>query len=50
MADELWREEREFWLSGVAEAARKLWWLVQAARALQLTGVGLKDRSDLLGG
>lgn len=24
MADELWREEREFWLSGVAEAARKL--------------------------
>lgn len=33
-----------------AEAARKLWWLVQAARALQLTGVGLKDRSDLLGG
>lgn len=33
-----------------AEAARKLWWLVQAARHLQLTGVGLKDRSDLLGG
>lgn len=24
MADELWREEREFWLSGVAEVARKL--------------------------
>lgn len=24
MADELWREEREFWLSGSAEAARKL--------------------------
>lgn len=33
-----------------AEAARKLWWLVQAARHLQLTGVGLKDRSDLLSG
>jgi ethanolamine ammonia-lyase small subunit len=31
-----------------AEAARKLWWLVQAARRLQLTGVGLKDRSDLV--
>ncbi|WP_310460824.1 ethanolamine ammonia-lyase subunit EutC [Sphaerotilus sp.] len=30
-----------------AEAARKLWWLVQAARQLQLTGVGLKDHSDL---
>ncbi|MCA6216204.1 ethanolamine ammonia-lyase subunit EutC [Ideonella sp. B7] len=29
-----------------AEAARKLWWLAQAARRLQLTGVGLKDRSD----
>lgn len=29
-----------------AEAARKLWWLAQAARQLQLTGVGLKDRSD----
>lgn len=24
MADELWREEREFWVSGVAEAMRKL--------------------------
>lgn len=24
MADDLWREEREFWLSGAAEAARKL--------------------------
>ena len=29
-----------------AEAARKLWWLAEAARMLQLTGVGLKDRSD----
>lgn len=29
-----------------AEAARKLWWLAQAARKLQLTGVGLKDCSD----
>jgi ethanolamine ammonia-lyase small subunit len=29
-----------------AEAARKLWWLAEAARTLQLTGVGLKDRSD----
>lgn len=29
-----------------AEAARKLWWLVQAAQRLQLTGVGLKDQSD----
>jgi ethanolamine ammonia-lyase small subunit len=27
-------------------AARKLWWLAEAARTLQLTGVGLKDRSD----
>jgi ethanolamine ammonia-lyase small subunit len=33
-----------------AEAARKLWWLVQAARQLQRTGVELKDQSDLLGG
>ncbi|NDY90055.1 ethanolamine ammonia-lyase subunit EutC [Ideonella livida] len=36
-----------------AEAARKLWWLAVSARRLQLTGVGLKDRSDeapLLGG
>ncbi|MGA0615312.1 DUF4440 domain-containing protein [Paracoccus sp. KR1-242] len=24
MADELWREERDFWLAGVAEAVRKL--------------------------
>ncbi|MBD9529035.1 nuclear transport factor 2 family protein [Paracoccus sp. PAR01] len=24
MADELWREERDFWLAGSAEAARKL--------------------------
>lgn len=24
MADELWREERDFWLAGAAEAARKL--------------------------
>lgn len=24
MADELWREERDFWLAGGAEAARKL--------------------------
>jgi ethanolamine ammonia-lyase small subunit len=31
-----------------AEAARKLWWLVQAAQRLRLTGVGLKDRSDLV--
>ncbi|GAA0746752.1 ethanolamine ammonia-lyase subunit EutC [Ideonella azotifigens] len=30
-----------------AEAARKLWWLGQAARRLQLTGVGLKDHSDI---
>ncbi|MEX8519325.1 MAG: ethanolamine ammonia-lyase subunit EutC [Leptothrix sp. (in: b-proteobacteria)] len=30
------------------EAARKLWWLAQAARRLELTGVGLKDRSDLV--
>lgn len=29
-----------------AEAARKLWWLAEAARTLQLTGVGLKDHSD----
>jgi ethanolamine ammonia-lyase small subunit len=29
-----------------AEAARKLWWLAQAARRLGLTGVGLKDHSD----
>lgn len=28
-----------------AEAARKLWWLAQAARRLGLTGVGLKDGS-----
>lgn len=28
------------------EAARKLWWLVQEAQRLQLTGVSLKDRSD----
>ncbi|MEY2874136.1 MAG: hypothetical protein RLZZ373_1507, partial [Pseudomonadota bacterium] len=31
-----------------ADAARKLWWLAMAARQSQLTGVGLKDRSDLL--
>ena len=24
MADELWQEERDFWLAGSAEAARKL--------------------------
>ncbi|CAM3025496.1 protein of unknown function [Paracoccus aminovorans] len=24
MADELWREERDFWLAGAAETARKL--------------------------
>ncbi|MFT4012307.1 MAG: nuclear transport factor 2 family protein [Paracoccus sp. (in: a-proteobacteria)] len=24
MTDEIWQEEREFWLSGAAEAARKL--------------------------
>lgn len=29
-------------------AARKLWWLAQASRRLQLTGVELKDRSDLV--
>lgn len=28
------------------DAARKLWWLAQAARRLGLTGVGLKDHSD----
>lgn len=31
------------------EAARKLWWLVRRARALQLTGISLKDRSDEIG-
>jgi ethanolamine ammonia-lyase small subunit len=31
-----------------AEAAHKLWWLAQASRRLRLTGVGLKDRSDLV--
>lgn len=31
---------------GYEAAARKLWWLCGAARQLQLTGVGLKDRSD----
>lgn len=29
-----------------ADAARKLWWLAQASRRLQLTGVELKDGSD----
>ena len=33
---------------GYAQAARKLLWLCSEARRLKLTGVGLKDRSDLL--
>lgn len=32
---------------GHEEAARKLWWLAQAARRAGLTGVDLKDHSDL---
>lgn len=32
---------------GHDEAARKLWWLAQAARRAGLTGVDLKDHSDL---
>lgn len=31
---------------GYADAARKLWWLAQASRRLQLSGVGLKDHSE----
>ena len=31
-----------------AQAARKLLWLCQQARRMKLSGVGLKDRSDLL--
>ena len=34
---------------GYADAARKLWWLVLAARRLQLSGVGLKDHSEAAG-
>ena len=30
------------------EAARKLWWLAEAARRLDATGVALKDGSDAL--
>jgi len=33
---------------GYAQAAHKLVWLCREARQLKLTGVGLKDRSDLL--
>jgi ethanolamine ammonia-lyase small subunit len=33
---------------GYAQAAHKLVWLCQEARQLKLSGVGLKDRSDLL--
>jgi ethanolamine ammonia-lyase small subunit len=33
-----------------AEAARRLWWLCEAARRLGLSGVGLKDGSDESGG
>jgi ethanolamine ammonia-lyase small subunit len=33
-----------------AEAARKLWWLAQAAQRSQVTGVALKDQSDLAPG
>jgi len=32
---------------GYAQAARRLVWLVQEAWRLQLSGVGLKDRSDV---
>lgn len=31
---------------GVADAARKLWWLCEAARRLGQTGIALKDASD----
>ena len=44
MADELWREEREFWLSGVAEAARKL----DGACLMVLGPAGVLDRAGVV--
>lgn len=41
MADELWREEREFWLAGVAEAARRL----DGACLIALSPMGILDRA-----
>jgi len=41
MADELWREEREFWLAGTAEAMRKL----DGACLMALPGAGIMDRA-----
>ena len=41
MADELWREEREFWLAAVAEAARRL----DGACLIALAPAGILDRA-----
>ncbi|UXU74219.1 MULTISPECIES: nuclear transport factor 2 family protein [unclassified Paracoccus (in: a-proteobacteria)] len=40
MADDLWREERDFWLAGVAEAARKL----DEACLMAFAGTGILTR------
>ena len=44
MADELWREEREFWLSGVAEVVRKL----DASCLMVLGAAGPLDRAAVV--
>ena len=45
MADELWRDERDFWLSGVAEAARKL----DGSCLMVLGAAGILDRAGVIG-
>ena len=44
MADELWREEREFWLAGVAEAARKL----DGSCLMAFRPTGIMDRTAVI--
>lgn len=44
MADELWREEREFWLGGVAETARK----IDPACVMVFANTGILDRSGVI--
>ncbi|KGJ06747.1 protein of unknown function [Paracoccus halophilus] len=44
MADELWREEREFWLAGVAEAARR----IDSACVMAFAQTGILDRAGVI--
>ncbi len=44
MADELWREERDFWLSGAAEAARR----IDPACVMVFAQGGIMDRAAVI--